>query len=240
MRFDEDPFKIAGTELDGETVKRGLLTAKEVTKAIRVPLRIDDAIMVRSIGNPAQMAKCRIIGAMHGEFILITEPTIKVNHRLSAILEGDFLCAYFSDGILYNFHSSYRRDLISGTICIEYPKEIEVRRIRRHRRIKVNIETKCSLLNSDEQFSADMVDISSSGCRLVLDERVEIATGLNISLTFNLPNEAGISEIQALVVRVSHIDDLKASEVGLSFIGPESEVSKVSNFCEFCMFFELE
>ena len=32
----------------------------------------------------------------------------------------------------------------------------------------------------------------------------------------------------------------KATEVGLTFAGPESELSKIANFCEFCMFFDLD
>ena len=42
---------------------------------IRIPFRIDDAIMVRSLTNAAHMAQTRIIGAMHGKYILIIEPT---------------------------------------------------------------------------------------------------------------------------------------------------------------------
>jgi c-di-GMP-binding flagellar brake protein YcgR len=240
MWFDEEALKRVGAELDGEASDRKPRTEKDAAKAVRLPLRIDDTIIVRSIEHPAHMARSRILGAMHGEFILITEPTVKVNDRLWAIFDGGYLCAYFKDGILYNFQSRYRRDLINGTVCIEYPKEIEFRRIRRHRRIKVNIETRCTLLNSGEQFPADMADISFAGCRLVFSEGVRMAVGANVSLTFNLPNEALVSEIRALVVRANRLKDLQSTEAGLSFSGPQNEVSKVSNFCEFCMFFEVE
>ena len=61
-----------------------------------------------------------------------------------------------------------------------------------------------------------------------------------LSLTFGLPNEAFINELHAVVVRISHIKDSGATEIGMKFTGPKSELSKIENFCEFCMFFDLE
>ena len=84
-----------------------------------------------------------------------------------------------------------------------------------------------------------MADISQGGCRLILNQCAGIAKGTNLSLTFNLPNEALVSGLQTVVARMSRIENSQATEVGASFTGPDSEISKVSNFCEFCMYFVL-
>jgi len=43
-----------------------------------------------------------------------------------------------------------------------------------------------------------------------------------------------------VVVRIISIKDKVATEIGLKFIGPQSELSKNGNFCEFYLFFDLE
>ncbi|MGA2404894.1 MAG: PilZ domain-containing protein [Syntrophobacteraceae bacterium] len=240
MKFDDLAEKMACTWRQREAGKKDPDADAEVPAPIKIPLRIDDGIIARSLTNPAHIARSRIIGAMYGEFILITEPTVKINDRVSAVLDEGFLCSYFSDGRLYIFNSRYRRRLIDDIICIEYPREVEVRQMRRHRRIRVNIETKVVVADTADSSFADMVDISHGGCRLVLNERVPMRNGTALFLTFSLPNEALISELRAVVVRMAHTENDKATEVGLSFAGPESELSKIANFCEFCMFFDLE
>jgi c-di-GMP-binding flagellar brake protein YcgR len=180
MWFDEEALKKAGTDLDGGAGNLKLRAGSDAANAVRLPLRIDDPMMVRSADNPTQMAKSKIVGAIHGDFIMITDPTVKVNDRLSVIIDGNLLCAYFHDGILYNFHSRFRRDLIHGTICIEYPKEIEARQVRKHRRIKVNIETKFAAFGYPNWLSADMADISKGGCRLILKSKIIMKKGMRL------------------------------------------------------------
>jgi c-di-GMP-binding flagellar brake protein YcgR len=209
-------------------------------KSIRIPFKIDDGIIVRSLTNSSYIAKSRIVGAMHGDCILVTEPTVQINERISAVLDEAFLCAYFNDGILYSFHSRYRKHLINDIVCIEYPKEAEARQVRKHRRIKVNIETEYSISGTLGAFVADMVDISRGGCRLMTGQRVPISKGTSLSLAFNLPNEAFVNGLQAQAVRIDHTKGGKGAEIGLSFTGPPDELLKIANFCEFCMYFDLE
>ena len=206
----------------------------------KIPFRIDDAIIVRSLTNSAYIAKSRIVGALHSEYILVTEPTVPINDRISAVLDEGFLCAYFNDGILYSFNSRYRKHLINNVVCIEYPKEVEVRQVRKHRRIRVNIETEYSISGTLGSFVADMADISRGGCLLVSNQRSPIIKGTCLSLAFNLPNEAFVNDLQAQVVRINHIKNSKTTEIGLSFTGPPDELAKIANFCEFCMYFDLE
>ncbi len=240
MRFGEAAEKMAVSQLDGEAKKLGPAIDADVPAPIRIPFRVDDAIMVRSVTNPAHIAKSRIIGAMHGKFILIMEPIAKISDRLSAVLDQDILCSYFNEGTLHTFYSRYRKYLLDDVVCIDYPQKVEVRQIRKHRRIRVNIETQCSACGTVDLFFAEMADISKGGCLLILNQHARVTKGTRLSLTFNLPNEALVSGLQTVVARITRIQNSKAIEAGVAFTGPESEISKISNFCEFCLYFDIE
>jgi len=239
MRFDELPEMLADNRAEGEYGRRDL--GDDTDAPIRIPLKIDEGIVVHSITNTSHIAKARIIGAKAGDYVLITEPTVRINERVAAVLDKDFLCSYSCDGNMYIFHSRCRRYMTDDVMCIEYPREVEVRQIRKDRRIKVNIETKLVVSDTAQSFLVDLADISRGGCRVILNQRrVPMTKGTNLSLAFSLPNEAFISSLQAEVVRIDLIKDSVATEIGLKFTGPQSERSKVENFCDFCMFFALE
>jgi len=85
-----------------------------------------------------------------------------------------------------------------------------------------------------------MVDISQGGCRLILRSKVAITKGMRVLLIFGLPNEDVVNELRAVVVRSWPIKGGESIEVGLSFTGPPGELAKISRFCEFCMYFDLE
>ncbi len=206
----------------------------------RIPLRIDDEIIVRSLAVSAHRAKSRILGADHGNLILIKEPVVVINDRLLPIFDHDFECAYFNEENRYNFTSRCRCHVSDDIVCIEYPKEAEVHRIRKYRRIKVNIETKLAVFGSPNWLSADMADVSQGGCRLILQSKTIMKKGMRVLLGFSLPNDKVVDELKAEVLRSRPINCGEATEIGLSFSGPQSELAKISDFCEFCMFFSLE
>lgn len=215
------------------------LDTDEDTERAKIPLKIDDALMVCSLTHSTHMARARIIGAVRGEFIVITEPTVPIAERNSVILDESFLCAYFNNGFLFNFQSRYREKLMNNLVCIEYPKEVEVRRIRKDCRINVNIETQLVVQGIADLLMGDMMDISKGGCRVALNQPVGITVGSIVSLTFVLPTEALVNRIHAKVVRVARIKGSRMTTLGCSFTGSSNETSKVANFCDFCMYFEV-
>jgi len=208
--------------------------------AIIVPFRIDDGLVVQSADNKTLIAKSRIIGALRGEFIMITEPTVQISDRISTVIHENIKCFYLNKSGLYSFRSTYRRELINNVICIEYPKKVDVRERRRDRRIKVNVEASFFLSDYEDLFYGVMTDISTGGCRLTLKPQTSISDGAKAVVTFRLPDKVLVSNLEAKVVKISHIMKNKATAFGLSFTGPPDELTKVANFCEFCMIFELE
>lgn len=207
---------------------------------IRIPLRIDDEIMVRSLSAPAHRTMSSIVGAWPGRFILIREPVVVINNRITAVFDNAFECSYFSGECRYNFLSKYKNHVLEDVICIEYPSKVDVRRIRKHRRIKVNIETRYAVLGVPKWFSADMTDISQAGCCLVVEPGASIPKGTKVLMEFGLPNENTENEFRAVVVRSKPVMNGEKTELGLTFTGPQGGLARISNFCEFCMFFELE
>ncbi len=200
---------------------------------IRIPLKIDDVMVVRSPAAPARITSCKVVGAWHGRFILITEPAIKISERLSAVLDQNLLCSCLCEDYLYIFYSRYRNRLMDDIVCIEYPREMEVRRIREHTRIKVDIDTRVFLGNG-EPVSARMIDISRGGCRLAFNQRVRMTKGSSLSLTFELPNEIPVENLEAVVAKIKQVN--RTTEAGVSFNGEEKEICKVADFCEICRF----
>jgi len=209
-------------------------------KQIKVPLRIGDEIMVRSLANAAHRTKTKVVGAVHGDFILIKEPLVVINNRLVAIFDQTFECSYFAEGYRYSFVSKYKSHAFQDIVCISYPEDAEISKVRKDRRIRVNIETKYAVFGSPKWFSADMVDISKGGCRLILKSNPPLSRGMEVLLVFSLPNEEEVNDLRAQVVRSTSMPDIEATDIGLAFVRPHSELAKVESFCEFCLFFEVE
>lgn len=205
-----------------------------------LPLVIDGELTIRSLVNIAHKITVKIIGASHGEYILIKEPVLQINDRLSVVFEDNFLCLYFHAGYAYVFKSKRRHTLPDDLISIEYPYIAEIRQIRKYRRIKVNIETELTSPELISAYTGDMMDISTGGCCLKFPSSVRLTSGKDVYLQFHLPNDQKIKGLKSRIMSVKHDKGSDSAEIGLSFLGPPSESDKVAEFCEFCMFFELE
>ena len=113
MELDQNNQKL-GFQFDGSKLSNPEPGFDPDVQEARLPLRIDDGIIVRSLTMPAHIARSRIIGATHGEYILITEPSVPISDRLTAILDESFLCSYFNDGLLYNFQKQIPKRIDGG------------------------------------------------------------------------------------------------------------------------------
>lgn len=210
-----------------------------VSEGRELCLSIGSEMIVRSIANSMHKTKSRIIGAVHGKFILIEEPVVVVNERMSIPIEGGVLCSYFESGDLYTFRSRVLKNLDEDMVSIQYPGEVEIRQIRRHKRIRVNIETEVTIPGLVSMIG-DMGDISIGGCCVTLNSIAPLVRGKSLTLTFCLPNDQTVNGLKCSVASVKHIRSEQKTIIGLSFTSPAREIAKVTSFCEFCMFFELE
>ncbi|MEJ5299664.1 MAG: PilZ domain-containing protein [Thermodesulforhabdaceae bacterium] len=206
----------------------------------KLPIEIEQELTLRPLGeNMPHKAKSRIIGAKHGSYIIIEEPVIKISDRIVALIGQAVLCWFFHEGEVYRFESVIRKSLGEGLCLLEYPSHFQVESLRRHVRIKVNLETKFKIGFKPDVFSGTVVDISEGGCRLVADSIVFAGINDRIVLSFSLPDDRLIKEIEGVVRNILHDRLKKRSELGIQFKGPESELSKINSFCQFCQYFKV-
>jgi c-di-GMP-binding flagellar brake protein YcgR len=103
----------------------------------------------------------------------------------------------------------------------------------------VNLETEFKVGFKPDVFRGTVVDISEGGCRVVADSIVFAGINDRIVLTFALPDDRVIKEIEGVVRNVLHDRMRKRTELGIQFKGPESEISKINSFCQFCQYFKV-
>lgn len=208
-------------------------------KKKKLPLVIDGDILLRSIENKTRKATSKILGARHGKFILIEDPLYQVNERLSAALTGAVFCQYFNDGYLYLFYSKVLQALGDNLTMIEYPHRFEVETIRQHHRIRVNIETTFHYKELAKPLKATIVDISEGGCQLIAPSLLTLAKDMPCELTFVLPDSQSVEGLEAKIREIGFFKLKNSTRLGLQFIGPPEQLSKISSFARYCMFFRV-
>jgi c-di-GMP-binding flagellar brake protein YcgR len=229
-----------GMQIKNSEDERASKEQAVVAKRPVLPLEIGGDLTIRSLVNIAHKIDTKIIGAVQGEYILIKEPILPINERLSAVFESYFTCSYFNSGYVYKFQSKQRQRFGGDLISIDYPHVAEIIQIRKHRRIKVNIETELTSTELRLPLTGDMVDISAGGCCLLFSSSTRLIKGKDVYLEFDLPDDQKVKGLKSRVMSIKRGKSPDTVEVGLSFLDPPSECDKVSDFCEFCMFFDLE
>lgn len=205
----------------------------------KLPLYIERQLTVRSLSEKSLKATVNVLGARHGDLIMIEDPVCHINERLTIPIEGEIVCQLFHEGDMYRFQSRIRKSLGDGITVIDYPQRFVSETIRKHHRIQVNVEARLALESSQETFQVTMLDISEGGCFVVVPQLIHVTEDALCRLDFSLPDKQYVSGIGAKV-RTMHFLALKRTTgLGLQFVGPSEEMSRVSAFCEYCMFFKV-
>lgn len=206
----------------------------------KLPIHIDQEIVIRSLDeNMPHRATTKVVGARHGDFIIVEEPVVRINDRLIALVEGPINCWFVHEGEMYKFNSVITKKLKDGLTFLKYPIRVEVERLRQHPRIRVNLETKVKTGRIGEFFKGSILDISSGGCFLEINTIVVVAKEALIRLSFSLPNNEIIDDIEG-IIRSMKIDRLHMkTQLGIEFIGPETMLRKIESFCQFCEYFKV-
>ncbi|MCX7822832.1 MAG: flagellar brake protein [Syntrophobacterales bacterium] len=206
----------------------------------KLPLEIGQELFIRPLGeNMPHKAKTQIVGARHGEFIIIDEPAIKISNRLIIPVGEAVLCWFLHEGNVYRFESIIRKSLEERLCILEYPLDFQVESLRRHIRIQVNLETEFKIGFREQIFRGTISDISESGCKLVVDSITIVSRNQRIVLSFMLPDNRIVRDIEGIVRNVLYDRLRMKTEMGIQFKGPESELSKISSFCQFCQYFKV-
>ncbi len=216
----------------------------------KLPLIIESELFVRSVEQKTLQAKSRILGARHGDFILIEQPICEMNERLRVPMEGDILCSFFYEGEIFRFMSRIRKEIAPGLSIIDYPTRIQKEAVRRHHRIQVHIEVRFRLENTtidtstirkraDLDMEGTIFDISKGGCFLVVPSMLHVTKNMACKLSFVLPDEQKVDMLQGRVRAVAFHRVKKSTDLGLQFLGPVEELAKIASFCDYCMYFKV-
>lgn len=206
----------------------------------KLPLEIGQEMFLRPLGeNMPHKAKTKIVGAKHGEFIIIDEPIIKISDRLVVLVGEVVLCWFLQEGNIYRFESIIRKSIGENLCLLEYPLDFQVESLRKSIRIRVNLETELKVGVKNEVFRGTVVDISEGGCRIIIDSIVFVGKNDRIIMSFTLPDDRVVREIESVARNVLYDRLRKKTEIGVQFKGPESELSKIYSFCQFCQYFKV-
>lgn len=205
-----------------------------------VPFILGTTLRIRSIVDPALRGQTLLVGVIGRSVILVEKPMFSSeSERITGRVGGDILCIYQLDGTLYRFKSRFGQNLIHDVVCIDYPQKIEMRKLRRHPRVKVDLETVGAIGTDGRLINGSIIDISLGGCCLALPGLILLELGIPVCTTFVLPNDDHIENLRCTIMNIRHIFSEKRTFLGMSFNGPESELDKVTKFCEMCMYLKV-
>ncbi len=226
------------TDLGSKQEKEG--TPPNVDGLETIPLQLGAVLWLRSLADPPLKVATTIVGVIPKFVIMVEDPVCNSQgERITGRVGGDILCSYFLDGCLYKFKSRFGQNLIHNVVCMDYPRNIEARELRMHPRVKVELEVVGSIGKDGRLMNGIIRDISQGGCCLELPGLVSLTPRTPVCTTFVLPNDESIEDLGCIIVNLRHVTGEKRTVIGLSFTGPESELSKVIKFCEMCRYFRV-
>lgn len=204
----------------------------------KLPLVIDNQIFLRSIEQKNIRAVTKILGARHGDFILIEHPVFRLSERLYATPQ-ELLCSFSDEGDVYVFQSKIQTTIGKGLTFIDYPQDFQVESLRKHHRVQVNIDVSVILRGSRDPVLGTIKDISEGGCYINLPTLVAVTQNLHCKLDFTLPDNQIISGLLGEARQVKFSKLRKTTDFGVQFTGPPEELAKIQSFCRYCMFFKV-
>lgn len=204
-----------------------------------IPFQLGAPLRLRSTSDPVVKAQTTVVGVLPRTAILVEEPIFSNEDRISGRVGGDILCAYMQDGCVYRFKSRFREVLIYDTVCIDYPKSFKADQLRMHPRVKVNLEAVSVIGEQQKLMNGEIKDISMGGCCLELPGVIPVSVGTTVIITFELPNDVCVEDLDCIIRNMHFSYEDKKTSIGLSFLGPIQETSKISKFCEMCSYFRI-
>ena len=203
----------------------------------KIPFQLGSDLVVRSPSNPAHKTKSKVVGVVENSFVIIETPIFAISDNISAIVEGMIICSYAFEGYLFTFNSQFQKHFSKNIICIDYPHEFDVEQVRKYPRIRVNLDVEVVL--DEQKITGRIRDISEDGCLLELPKMVSVFRGIEVSVTFTLPNDELVKDLRCRVRNTKVFQLRKYTALGVMFLEPRTEIQKVEELCRFCMRFKV-
>lgn len=204
----------------------------DVNQWDKIPFQIGWYLFMRSVSNPVYQTRTKIVGVLGTKLLIVEPPEFKLTDRVSEELDGDFLCALMNDGVEFRFYSKFQQVFSDEMVFLQYPCEFKWKKLRAQERVKINLKAELLTSESDESHACDLIDMSEGGCRLSA-ARFDIKKGAEALVTFRLPPDNNLVRLRCVIARIYISPDPGFVEVGLRFVGPAIDLSKVNEFCRF-------
>ena len=176
-----------------------------------------------NIKNKHMRATANVLGWQRPKHLLVSYPLVE-NRALVAPTQTELVVRYLLDGTVYGFNSKivHKQQEPLPMWVLSYPSIVETKTLRRSPRIPIALPVKCS-----DDTQARTVDISAHGALLVVNSTLAIGDTLTIS--FTLPDDTKIQNLEVTVVRVQQSRD--ESMVGVNFDEKNKEqINKISGY----------
>ena len=203
----------------------------------KIPFQLGSDLVVRSASNPAHKTKIKVVGVVENSFVIIQTPIFAISDNISAVVEGMIICSYAFEGYVFTFKSQFQREFSKNIICIDYPLEFEVEQVRKFPRVRVNLDVEAVM--DDQSIVGRVRDISEDGCLVEFPKIVSIFKGIDISITFTLPNDELVKDLRCKIRNTKILQLKKTTALGMAFLSPDAEIQKVVKLCRFCMRFKV-
>ncbi len=208
---------------------------------VKLPISIDNDIHLRPADKEMVKTTSKILGARHGEYIIIDHPVIRMSERIVAHLDGDLLCWFFHEGNTYKFHSRIIKKLAHQVSLLDYPSvsAVDIQKVWKSHRIQVNLEVLMTIDGIRGTIRAIMDDISEGGCSITIPSLEVVAKDRACTMDFALVNGEKVKGLTGIVRSVRHVALKKITELGVQFTGPPELLDKIVAFCQLCMYFKV-
>jgi c-di-GMP-binding flagellar brake protein YcgR len=215
-------------------------TASGVVLCESVPFILGTPLKIRSMADPTLKTVALLVGVIPKLAILVENPIFSSEtEKITGRVGGDILCVYMHEGAVYRFKTRFGQNLIHNVVCIDYPPKIEMQNLRRHRRVRVELEAVGAIGEDGRLINGIITDISEGGCCLDLPGLILVERGMPVCLTFLLPTDDEIEDLNCTIMNVRTIPSEKKTIAGMSFNGPASEMAKINKFSEMCLYFRV-
>lgn len=163
-----------------------------------------------------------LVGWESGQYLLVHAEFHETQSRLlNAKLEG--VLRFIADGRICTMRTRPAEGAISKAdpmLRLHWPEEVDAVSIRRESRATISAEGSATLAD-DVTVPCEVINISSSGCRLYIP--LKVSPGDPLTCTFELPNGRVVSDEPCVVRHVRHQGE--GMSAGCEFVGlsPQSE-----------------
>ncbi len=194
-------------------------------------MKVGTTLNIRIAGSQRRLTS-EVIGVVEGKYLIIRMPPLQSMGDVTRVLYNrkTIIIRYLHKGAVYGFKSriSHFINAPGKLIFIDYPKKIENRNLRAHKRIDCYLPANVKV--ADNTIGVTIADISRGGCKVTVEKlKIENSSGLlevdnEIGVSFQLP---GVEKMLTATGKEKYIkEDTDNVSIGVEFNNMDNETQE--------------